>query len=117
VTPLLCRNREDEIGAGREMSGGVGRLGELGGGEEQPGVLFIGAGRRWSAVEAGRRARRPLMVLGLVVASRSGGAIRGGGTGDGTARAEVRRASRTRGARGHRGGTCSAWHRGRCVRA
>ena len=48
MTPILCRNKEDEIGAGREMSGGVGRLGELGGGEEQPGVLFIGAGRRWS---------------------------------------------------------------------
>ena len=87
MTPLLCRNREDEIGAGREMSGGVGRLGELGGGEEQPGVLFIGAGRRWSAVEAGRRARRPLMALGLVVASRSGGAIRGGVQDDETAQA------------------------------
>ena len=91
MTPLLCRNREDEIGAGREMSGGVGRLGELGGGEEQPGVLFIGAGRRWSAVEAGRRARWPLMVLGLVEASRSGGAICGGGVDDGTARAEAER--------------------------
>ena len=86
MTPILCRNKEDEIGAGREMSGGVGRLGELGGGEEQPGVLFIGAGRRWSAVEAGRRARRPLMALGLVVASRSGG-----GTGDGSAQAEAER--------------------------
>jgi len=31
------------------------------------------------------------MTLGLVVASRSGGAIRGGGTGDVTARAEVER--------------------------
>ena len=75
MTPILCRNKEDEIGAGREMSGGVGRLGELGGGEEQPGVLFIGAGRRWSAVEAGRRAPWPLMVLGLVVAARFAAAV------------------------------------------
>ena len=51
--------------------------------------LFIGGERRWSAVEASRRARRPLMVLGLVGASRSGGAIRGGGADDGTARAEA----------------------------
>ena len=58
------------------------------GGGEQPGVPFIGAGRRWSAVEAGRRARRPLMVLGLVGASRNGGAVRGGGADDGTARAD-----------------------------
>ena len=53
--------------------------------------LFIGGERRWSAVEAGRRARRTLMVLGLVGASRSGGAIRGGGADDGTARAEAER--------------------------
>ena len=53
--------------------------------------LFIGGERRWSTVEAGRRARRPLMVLGLVGASRSGGAIRGGGADNGTARAEAER--------------------------
>ena len=48
VTPLLCRNREDEIGAGRETSSGVGRLGELGGGEESSLGLFIGKERWWS---------------------------------------------------------------------
>ena len=53
--------------------------------------LIIGRERWWSAVEAGRRARRPLMVLGLVGASRSGGAIRDGGADDGTARAEAER--------------------------
>ena len=41
-------------------------------------------GARWPA---GRRAsRQPLMAFGLVGASRSGGAIRGSSTGDGTAR-------------------------------
>ena len=57
------------------------------GGGEQAGAIY----RRWSAVEAGRRHRRPLMALGLVGASRSGVAIRGGGADDGTDRAEAER--------------------------
>ena len=65
--------------------------GRVRGGGGLRGGLLIGEERRWSAVEAGRRARRPLMVLGLVGASRSGGAIRGGGADDGTARAEAER--------------------------
>ena len=73
--------------------------------------LFIGGERRRSAVEAGRRARRPLMVLGLVGASRSGSAIRGGGADDGTARAEAERRAEHPAARGHGTGVrCSAAH-------
>ena len=54
--------------------------------------------RRGEAVEEGawwpavrRASRRPLMAFGLIGASRSGGAIRGSSTGDGTARAEAER--------------------------
>ena len=37
--------------------------------------LFISGERRWSAVEAGQRARRPLMVVGLVGAARFAAAV------------------------------------------
>ena len=77
-------------------------------------ALFIGRDEAWArgaGWPAGRRARQPLMALGVVVASQSGGAIRGGGTerqdGSGRGRA-ARRASRVRVERVGTGRVCVA---------
>jgi hypothetical protein len=82
--------------------------------------LFIGRARRGEgrgAMDAGQRARRPLMALGVGVASRSGGAIRDCGTeqrdGSGRGRA-ARRASWVRVERVGIGRACMALLAGGC---
>ena len=82
--------------ADREARGGGGGGGgrELrGGATYRPGEAVERAGR-WLA---GELRERPLMALGVVAASWSGGAISGGGAGDGMARAAPRRTSTWRG--------------------